>query len=167
MLESVVKTLLASSLAEILVVTGHQRQAINALLSPYPVRLVENQHYAEGLSTSIRTGVEAAQPCAGYLFALGDMPLIRSVSLSRLCQVFTDCKRPDAIVFPTWEGKRGNPVIIGWRYRSELLALSGDQGARSLLQQYAAHTIAVPLPDPGVLVDIDTPQIYQNAQRSV
>jgi molybdenum cofactor cytidylyltransferase len=166
-LASVVKTLVASSLAEILVVTGHQSSSISALLVPYPVRLVKNRQYAEGLSTSIRAGVNAAQPCSGYLFALGDMPLISSASIRRLCQAFTACKRPDAIVFPTWEGKRGNPVIISQTYRNQLLALRGDQGARPLLQRYAERTVGVPLPDPGVLVDIDTPQTYQNAQGNL
>ena len=73
-LESIIYTLMASSLAEILVITRHQHQTIRTVLAPYLVHIVHNSHYNSGLSTSIKAGVMATLPGAGYLFFLGICP---------------------------------------------------------------------------------------------
>ena len=96
------------------------------------------------------------------------MPLINTLSIKQLCQVFIYCKDPaKPIIVPTWEGKKGNPVIFSQIYHNDLLALSGNQGARSLLQQYVTKTVMAPLPDPGGHIDIDTPQRYQKVQKNI
>lgn len=159
-LQVVVETLLSVPFAQLLVVVGHQREEVQALLAGYPVQIVYNPRYAEGLSTSLRRGVEeAGAQVEGYLFALGDMPQVAPQTLLHLCRSFS-LHGPNAIAVPTFQGRRGNPVVFGNQYRAELLQLDGDQGARPLVQKHAPSVVEVPVDDPGILVDVDTPQAY-------
>lgn len=159
-LQVVAETLLKVPLAQVLVVVGHQREQVQALLAGYPVQTVYNPRYAEGLSTSVRRGVEeAGAQLDGYLFALGDMPQVAPETLWQLCRSFS-LHGQNGIAVPTFQGQRGNPVVIGKEYRAELLQLEGDRGARSLVQKHAQRVIEVPVDDPGIFVDVDTPQTY-------
>jgi len=136
------------------------RNKDEALLADYPVRIVYNPDYGDGLSTSIRRGVEAASATVGYLFALGDMPGIQSATLLELCRVFCAAP-PRSIAVPVKEKQRGNPVIFHRGYREELLKLEGDRGAKSLVQKHPHAVIEVLVDDPGILLDVDTPEAYR------
>lgn len=159
--QAVVETLLEVPLAEVVVVTGHQCAEVEEVLQDYPLRLVHNADYAEGLSTSIRAGVEVAAASSGYLFALGDMPRLKGETVVQLCDVFSE--HEDAIVVPAVSGQRGNPVVFASCYREELLHLEGDRGAKPLLQKYADRVVQVEVEDQGIFVDVDTPEAYQKA----
>ena len=157
----VVETVLSVAFEEVVVVVGHQRDSIQELLADYPLRLVYNPGYAEGLSTSVARGVEAAGPqTAGYLFALGDMPRMAPQTIARLCQAFFQ-GATDTIAVPTVEERRGNPVIFSRSYRSELLQLEGDRGARPLVHKHAEKVVEVEVEDPGIFADVDTPETYR------
>lgn len=160
-LSAALDPLLRVPLAEIVVVIGHQRELFETLLADYPVQTVYNPDYGEGLSTSIRRGVATASAAtAGYLFALGDMPRVKSATLAELCRVFCAAP-PRSIVVPTHDRQRGHPVLFGRAYREELLRLEGDRGAKSLMQTYPHEVIEVPVGDPGILFDVDTPEAYR------
>ncbi len=157
----VVEKLLRVSFEEVVVVVGHERAQVEGVLGGYPVRLVYNPGYAEGLSTSIRQGVEAVRANVdGYLFALGDMPWGRSETIQELCRAFFRGEE-GSIVVPKVSGDRGNPVVFSSSYRRELLQLKGDQGARPLVRQHAEKVIEVAVEDPGILLDVDTPEAYR------
>jgi len=158
--QAVVETLLEVPLAEVVVVTGHQCAEVEEVLRGYALRLVHNPYYAEGLSTSIRAGVEVAAS-GGYLFALGDMPRLKGETVIQLCDVFSE--HEDVIVVPTVSGQRGNPVVFSNCYREELLHLEGDRGAKSLFQKHASRVVEVEVEDQGIFVDVDTPEAYQKA----
>ena len=158
----VVEALLRVSFAEVVVVVGHQREQVGWALADYPVRLVHNPGYAQGLSTSIACGVEAARgDVGGYLFALGDMPRVKPQTIDELCRVFS-MGAAGAIALPTLQGRRGNPVVFAGAYRAELLRLEGDRGAKPLVQKYADKVIEVGVEDAGILVDVDTPEVYRS-----
>ena len=160
--QAVVEVLLSVSLVEVVVVVGHQREEVGWALADYPVRLVDNPGYVQGLSTSIACGVEAARGDAGgYLFALGDMPQVRLQTLRLLCRAFL-AGPTGAIALPTLQGRRGNPVVFAGAYRAELLRLEGDRGAKPLVQKYADKVIEVRVEDAGILVDVDTPEVYRS-----
>ena len=160
--QAVVEVLLRVSFAEVVVVVGYQREEVGWALADYPVRLVDNPGYAQGLSTSIACGVEAARiDAAAYLFALGDMPQVRPQTLRLLCRAFL-AGATDAIALPTLQGHRGNPVVLAGSYRAELLRLAGDRGAKPLVQKYADKVIEVRVEDVGILVDVDTPEVYRS-----
>jgi molybdenum cofactor cytidylyltransferase len=138
------------------VVTGDQAGAVAAALAGLDVRLVHNPDYAEGMSTSLRAGIAAAGDARGALICLGDMPLVTAAHLDALI----DAARSDdgdAIVVPTCRRKRGNPVLWPARDFAEIATLTGDVGARALLERHAERVRLVELDDPAILADVDTP----------
>ena len=158
----VVETLLEAPLKDIVVVTGHQRGEVERLLRDYPLQLMHNPRFGEGMSTSIGTGVEAAgAETGGYLFALGDMPRVGRETIAALCAAFSE--NTDSIIVPAANGQRGNPVVFSSSLRDGLLRLEGDRGAKVLLQRHADRVVEVAVEDRGIFVDVDTPEAYREA----
>ena len=160
-LQVAVERICAVGLGEVVVVTGHQRAAVEAALSRYPVRLVHNPNFAAGMATSMRVGVEAAAGETGYLFALGDMPQIAGETMEKVAGAL---KSREKIAVPVCAGRRGHPVAIGRAYRGELLKLTGDRGARPVLAKNLARIVEVPVEDEGIFVDVDTRESYGAAR---
>lgn len=108
---------------------------------------------AEGMGASLACAARAAGSADGYLVALGDMPFVRPSSIGAV----RDALAAGApLAAPFWRARRGHPVGIAGRFHADLLALRGDEGAKALLA--AGHRLVkVPVGDPGVIRDIDTP----------
>ena len=162
-LQVVVERICAVGLGEVVVVTGHQRAEVEEALSRYPVRLVHNPDFAEGMAASIRVGVEAAVGEQGYLFALGDMPRIAGTTMLKVAEAL---KSRETIAVPVCAGRRGHPVAIGSVHRDALLALTGDRGARPVLANNASNIVEVPVEDEGIFVDVDTQESYRAARTA-
>ena len=103
-----------------------------------------------GMGFSIAAGVAARSDGGGWLVLPGDMPLVRPASLVRVAQGLAQ----HAVVFAQYRGRRGHPVGFAAELFSELVQLTGDEGARRLMARYPSQGIE--LDDPGVLVDVDT-----------
>jgi molybdenum cofactor cytidylyltransferase len=149
----------------LVVVTGHQGDAVQAALAGLPdLRIVANPHYADGLATSLRAGL-AAVPAEvdGLLVCLGDMPLVGTADIDRLIAAFNPAEGR-AICVPVHDGQRGNPVLFARRFLPELLALSGDIGARHIVAANEDSVCEVTMPTPGVLTDVDTPEALAAVQ---
>jgi len=130
-------------------------ERLQLLFQQQGVHCIDCMEAALGMAASLRAGVEATPQAAAWLVALADMPFIQPATVQRLIAVW---RQQGGIVLPSWQGKRGHPVIFTAPYREALLALQGDQGARPVLQQHAAAVQTVPLEDAGIHQDIDTPQ---------
>ena len=164
-LEVVVNALAGAPLHEVVVVVGHEAETVAAVLEPYPVRVVANSGFAAGMAASLRTGIEAVDAAAsGYLVALGDMPGITAGLVDLLCRRFAEAGE-SAILLPVDKGRRGHPVIFARGFRQELLALSGDRGARSVVERHPGCVVEVPVSDSGILADVDTPEEYRNLRE--
>jgi molybdenum cofactor cytidylyltransferase len=149
---------LASRAKPVVVVTGHQHDKVEAALAGLQVQIVHNPDFADGLSTSVRTGLAAIPEQAdGAIVCLGDMPQVRAALIDRLISVF-DPERGALVVIPTIAGNRGNPVVWARRFFPELMTLEGDVGARHLIGRYAEAVTEVPLTDTAALIDVDTPE---------
>ena len=158
MVTSVVRAALASRADEVLVVTGDDRERVETCLSGLPVRLVWNPEHIQGLSTSLQAGVSALLSGArAVVVCLGDMPLVRPGHINTLIGAFlTD---PDGSIFvPTWQGGRGNPVLWTVDLLPEIGTLTGDVGAKVLMSRHPTKVREVPVDEPGVLTDVDTPE---------
>ncbi len=166
MIVRTVASALRSQAAEVIVVLGHGAAPLATALAaanlhPDPrlrLRLVHADDHDEGLSASLRRGITVAAHgrADGALVCLGDMPLVRAATLDRLLARFDRDAGAVAWV-PTVDGRRGNPVLWHSGLFAALLALSGDRGGRLLLAQHAYQVREVPVDDPGVLEDFDTP----------
>jgi molybdenum cofactor cytidylyltransferase len=149
---------LASGAKPVIVVAGHQHDQVEQALTGLPVRVVHNPNFADGLGTSLRVGIAAVPAEAdGAIVLLGDMPQVDARLIDRLITAF-DPDRGALVVVPTFEGKRGNPVLWSRRFFPDLMAIEGDVGARHLIGRYGEAVVEVPVDGKGALTDIDTPE---------
>jgi molybdenum cofactor cytidylyltransferase len=147
---------LASTAANVVVVTGHQAARVRAALAGRDVEFAHNRYYARGLSSSLRRGLAALDAgTAGALICLGDMPWVSPADLDALIAAFARADAP--ICVPVRGRRRGNPVLWPARHFPALCALQGDVGARGLLRRYAREVVRVPMRSAGVTRDVDTP----------
>jgi molybdenum cofactor cytidylyltransferase len=158
---------LASRADPVIVVTGHQHERVEAALAGLPVRLVHNPDFAQGLGTSVRTGISAVPAQAdGAVVCLGDMPQVDAGLINALIAAF-DPARGALAVMPTIDGKRGNPVLWSRRFFPDLMALEGDVGARNLIGRYGEAVIEVPVTGNAALVDVDTPEALRGVKAEI
>jgi molybdenum cofactor cytidylyltransferase len=154
----VVDAVLASRARPVIVVTGHQHERVEAALAGLPVTFVHNPHFADGLGTSLKTGI-AALPAEvdGAVVCLGDMPQVDAAMIDHLVGAF-DPDKGALVVVPTIDGKRGNPVVWSRRFFPDLMTVEGDVGARHLIGRYPEAVAEVPLTGTAALTDVDTPE---------
>jgi molybdenum cofactor cytidylyltransferase len=149
---------LASRAGPVIVVTGHQHERVEAALAGLPVRFVNNPDYADGLGTSLKAGISAVPADAdGAIVCLGDMPQVDHALIDKLIAAF-DPERGALVVVPTFDGRRGNPVVWSRRFFNDLMAIQGDIGARHLIGGYAEAVVEVPVAGEAGLTDVDTPE---------
>jgi molybdenum cofactor cytidylyltransferase len=149
---------LRSRARPIIAVTGHARDLVQAALTALPLCFVQNNDYASGLATSLRTGMAAIPRNArGAIVLLGDMPLVSANLIDELIQHFQQNSRVDAIV-PLANGRRGNPVLLARSLFAAVTGLSGDEGARRLLQNSGIRVVEIAVEGDAAGADIDTPE---------
>ncbi len=153
----VVSAALASPARPVVVVTGNEADRVRDALDGMDVTFVHNAEFATGMASSLRAGIAAVGDVAGALVCLADMPRVTADHLAALVAAFEQASDRGAIVVPTCERKRGNPVLWGRRRFPEILALEGDVGARALIEKNADRVVWVPIDDPAILLDVDTP----------
>ena len=166
MVARAVDTVAAAGFAPIVVVTGHEADRVRDLLASRDVVFAHNPHYADGISTSLRAGIAAlAGDIDGALVSLGDMPRVRPDQLRRLADAF-DPAAGRAICLPTWQGKRGNPVLWARRFFAEMTDVSGDVGARHIIGEHADLVFEVEMDDDSVLIDVDSPEALAAIEKT-
>ena len=124
----VVDQVLKSRARPVVVVTGHQRERVEAALSGLPLKFVHNPNFADGLGTSLKAGI-AALPAEvdGVIVCLGDMPQVDAGLIDRLIGAL-DPDKGALVAVPTIDGKRGNPVVWSRRFFPDLMTVEGDVG---------------------------------------
>ena len=152
----VAEAALGSGARPVIVVTGFEASRVAAALGDLEVTIVQNPAHAEGLSTSLRTGLQALPADSdGALILLGDMPEIESSNLEALMAAFAADQR-QAICVPVRHGRRGNPVLWGAAYFAEMMSLSGDMGAKQLMARHQERVTEVAVASDGIFADVDT-----------
>jgi molybdenum cofactor cytidylyltransferase len=108
----------------------------------------------EGMGASLACAARAAGRADAYLVALADMPFIRRTSIAAVREALEKGAR---LAAPYFRGRRGHPVGMAGMFFESLLDLHGDEGAKRLLRENERQLVKVPVGDPGVIRDIDTP----------
>ncbi len=148
--------MLASQAASVTVVTGHMADEVAAALGGLDLTQVHNPDFSAGLSASLKAGLKALPTgLDGVVIALGDMPRITGAHVDKLIAAFAP-KEGRAIVVPVHDGKRGNPVLFSSDLVAEMLALTGDIGAKPIIGQHADEVSEVDLGTDAIFVDVDT-----------
>ncbi len=158
LIQRVVSAISASEVEQIVVVTGHDADAIATALAGNTVSLVHNDLHEQGIAGSIRTGIgniDAAMD--GALVCLGDMPETEPLLINRLIYRFAANDRRHIVCPVLPDGSRRNPVLWPRRFFPQLRELSGDSGAKQLICDLVADVQTVHVATAKVFMDIDTP----------
>jgi len=152
----------SADLAQTIVVTGHLADKVGKHVADLDVTLVHNPDFADGMSGSIRAGINALAPdIDAAIVLLGDMPRIGPDALAKLVSAYRDSPS-SLIVMATADGKRGNPVLWDRRYFDALTNLSGDVGARHVIAENPGFVTEVEI-GPAARLDLDTPEALHAA----
>ncbi len=130
--------------------------ALAAALEAVGCEVLETDRAARGMGASLAAGVAATDRAGGWIVALGDMPLVAPATIAAVRDALLGGAAAAAPFAP--DGRRGHPVGFGAQLRPELLALDGDVGARGILERHRDRVRRIPCADPGMLVDLDTPE---------
>ena len=161
----VVRGVIDAGLPPPLVVTGHDHDAVVAAIGSLPHMLIHAEDHIDGMAASIRAGIGACPAqWDGALICLGDMPCVRPQTLAMIAAAGRKAGAASAIVVPRHAGRRGNPLFWGRNYFAALMRLSGDGGARALLPRLSQHVVSVDTDDAGILIDVDTPELLEQAR---
>jgi len=160
-IEHILSVLRDCSVEEILVITGHEREAVEQRLVGWPVQAVFNRHYAAGeMLSSIQVGLRSASASAeAALIVLGDQPALERSVVDHIIAAYGGGQRQ--IVAPSYQMRRGHPMLISRNYWEEICALSEGQTLRDFLRRVGEAVHHVEVTTPGVLQDMDTPDDYR------
>jgi molybdenum cofactor cytidylyltransferase len=164
MVANVVAAAAGSRARPIIVVLGHEAEAVRGALDGFDARFVVNAEFEDGLATSLRAGLLATPTeSAGAVILLGDMPEVSAALIDRLIERFAAGKSLDAVI-PVIDGERGNPVLLARSLFSQAQGLAGDQGARRLLTKPGVIVAEIEA-GPEARLDLDDAQSWEDATR--
>jgi molybdenum cofactor cytidylyltransferase len=146
---------LAAALPRVVALVRPRDAALREQLRATGVEVVECARAHEGMGATLASGVEATADASGWIVALADMPWIAPATIEAIA---TRLREGASIVAPMHAGQRGHPVGFAAPWFAELAALTGDEGARSVIARYAAAVQTIEVDDPGVLRDVDLRQ---------
>jgi molybdenum cofactor cytidylyltransferase len=159
LLETVVQRFLDSRVQEVVVVLGFRADEIRANSELGTARVVVNPDYDEGLGTSLKTGIEAANPeTSAAIVALGDQPLLSVSTIDSIIRKYSETLGP--IIAPFYGRRRGNPVLFDRSLFPELTMVAGDEGAKRVLARMEKKIVKVVVDDQGVVFDVDNERDY-------
>lgn len=143
----------------VVVVLGHRADDVRAALPDGNYRVVVNPDYAAGMSTSLRAGIAALPPdVVGAVMLLADQPLMTGAIVARVIAESRAGER--GIVTASFGGRRGTPVYFARALFAELLAVTGDEGGRSVIARHPADVAVVEFADDTAALDVDDPEQY-------
>ena len=143
------------------IVLGHEAETILQALPQLAPQVVFNLIYEMGQLSSLLRGLEALEafPIEGFMLLLVDHPFVTGALIQRLVRAFSAGASP--LVIPTCQGKRGHPVIFAKSLFSELKSTPMKAGAAAVVKNHANEILHLQVEDTGILIDIDTPEIYR------
>lgn len=151
---------LTAGVGELVVVLGARAEELRGAVPVHPaIRVVVNTHAFQGQLSSLLVGIGALSPASeAAVVNLVDHPLVTAETIQALIAAFR--LTPAPILIASYRGRRGHPVLFSHGVYGELLAAPLDQGAKAVVRKDPTRVWEIPLDDPGILADIDTPEDY-------
>ena len=158
-----VESILASSIDELIVVLGHQKETIEKLIDKNKkIKFVYNKNYKNGISSSIQTGLRIiSKKMEAFFICLGDMPDVNQNIYNKMIKTklnYNKKLKPNfkkEIFIPTYEKKNGNPVLFTKHMKEKIMQISGDDGAKELIEIYKSKALHIPVKNRGITLDFD------------
>lgn len=163
-IEKVVENITASGVGEVIVVTGRDALTVHDLLQYSSLKIIYNNDFADGMTTSIQQGIYAANG-DGYMICLGDMPFITPEEYRKLNDSFEEQRRMNeaCICIAEYQNQKGNPVIFSSFYKKQILDHSSMEGCKGVVQANKENVFVVEMVLGNILKDIDTLTDYNEA----
>ena len=154
-----VKNILASSINELIIVLGHQKEIIEQLIEKNEkIKCVFNKNFESGMASSIKTGLNnLSEKTEAFFICLGDMPLVNKDTYNQLIK----SRNKNEIIVPTYEGQQGNPVLFSITMKEKIKSISGDFGAKNILELNKEKVYQVPIHNDGIIKDFDTTKDFK------
>jgi molybdenum cofactor cytidylyltransferase len=161
-IEHVIGVFRTAGITDILVVLGHEADRLNPFLKEHGVRLVVNPDHDRGMFSSVQAGAgRLGDDCRAFFLMPADMPFVRPETLKIMLGAFHESGMD--VCRPCYRGKRGHPPLISAKLIKPILTFTESGGMRALLARHQKTSIAVACDDPGILIDLDTPEDFKNA----
>lgn len=159
-LERAVQSFLDGGIRNIRVVVGYRANELFPVLERLGVQTIVNTEFSEGMFSSVVAGVRSLPAeVEGFFLLPVDNPVVNKNTLETLQQTFFSTEV--GIIYPSYQGLRGHPPLIAKHYVNKVLTWDKPGGMRGLLEQYELDALEVEVVDPGILLDMDTPEDYQ------
>jgi len=147
---------------ELIVVLGHEAEKVKAHL-PKGVSTVFNDQHLKGMTSSIQAGVKATNPMhQGFMICLADQVLMQTLDYNHIITAWGTAfvKNPNLIAVPTFENRKGNPVIFSSNYRQPILEHQMPDGCKEIVRENRQHVEQVMMLNDRILKDVDTMDEY-------
>ncbi len=147
-----------AGIKEIVTVVGHRFEELIPFVEAASSRYVINEHYHNGMYSSVQAGAKALQhSCEGFFLLPVDIPLVRPATVRQLADAF--CRNSSSMVYyPEFQSRRGHPPLINSRLIDGIISYGGQSGLRGFLRRYENQAVSVPVEDPFIRLDADTPE---------
>lgn len=166
-IEYVIQTFLDAGIENIYVVVGFKKEKIEAVLKKYPVNIVINHNYDQGMYSSIKEGVSALESdYKGFFIHPVDIPLVKVKTLKMIIKGYEESKK--GIIYPSYQMKKGHPPLISSKYSENLLSFEGIGGLKAFLKKYdETDGYFVNVEDEGILLDMDYYEEYESIRKKL
>jgi len=159
-IEEVISQALASSVEKTIVVLGSNIESHREVIKNYPVEIINNEQYKEGMFSSVKCGLEAVPDTSdAVMVLLGDQPMIQAEEMDQLIESYRDSEKEIALA--THGNMRGHPILFGRKFISEIIGYPGKASLRDLLQKHPSEILEIKTGSDRILRDIDTENDYQ------
>lgn len=163
-IEKVVDQVLGSQIDQVVVVLGADHDKVRKVLENRPVKFCHNKDHDQGMFSSVICGLRSVPAEAeAVLIYLGDQPGIPPSVTNTVIEAYNE--ELYGIVIPVHSHRRGHPLLVDLKYRREIEKLDLEQGLRALRHHFPQDVLEVEVNEPGILVDIDTPEDYKKATQ--
>ena len=159
-----VKNILGSAVDELIIVTGYQKEIIeNIIDKSKKIKFVYNKNFSNGIASSINAGLcEISTKAKNFFISLADMPNVNQNIYNKLIKGKNNYNmklKPEnrkEIIIPTSDGKDGNPVLFSIFMKTDVMKISGDRGAKEIIENKKNKILRIPFEGDGVILDFDT-----------
>ena len=166
-----IKSILGSSVNEIIVVLGYEKDVIkNVIGANKKIKFVYNENYESGISSSIKTGIKYISSRAeAFFISLGDMPNVNQSIYNKLIKARCNYNKKLKIehkkefIIPTFEGRAGNPILVSKHAKEKITNVKGDYGAKEIIELNKNKNLYIPVKNKGVTIDFDCHEDFSSS----
>ena len=154
------KNILASSVNELIIVFGYQKEIIEKLIDKNEkIKFIFNKDFESGMASSIKSGLDKlSEKSEAFFICLGDMPMVSHDIYNQLI----GSKDNKEIIVPTYKGQQGNPVLFNKSMKEKIINISGDVGAKKILELNKDKILNLEINDQSIIKGFDTQEDFSS-----